>query len=249
MSQQILGEQILITGASGLLGQAICKTLDRRSIHYIKTSRRKNDISEKTIYMDLSSGEGIREAIKGKTVILHLASDKGHPDNDVDGTRLMLNHIIQDGLNPHFIFISVVGTNLIAMPYFKQKYRTEQLIIKSGIPFSILRATQFYEYIDQVLWQLLKFPIGLIPKKILVQPIDKDLVAEELVRMIFRNPTKGIAEIGGKGIVTFDEMAKRWVAKYRKQRIIWNIPLWGRLGRNLLGGALTTKYEEQNYFE
>ncbi|MEO6839014.1 MAG: NmrA family NAD(P)-binding protein, partial [Ginsengibacter sp.] len=195
----------------------------------------------KTIYMNLASGEGIREAIKGRAVILHLASDKSHPDNDVEGTELMLRHIIQEGLSPHFIYISIVGTNLVAMPYFKQKFETEQLIIKSGIGFSILRATQFFEYIDQVISQLLKFPIGFIPKHVPIQPIHKEVVAEELVSMIFNEATNGIAEIGGKEILTFGEMSKIWMTNHKKKRIIWNIPLWGALGKNLLGGALITK--------
>lgn len=241
MSKLILNDQLLVTGASGLLGAAVCKALDSRSIKYLTTSHRKENLSEKIIYMNLESGEGIKEAIKGKAVILHLASDKSRPHNDVKGTGLMLHHILQEGFNTHLIYISIVGTDMISMPYFTQKYETEQLIINSRVPFSILRATQFFEYIDQVLHKLLKYPIGFIPNKIPIQPIDKEVVAERLISMIFNKPTKGIIEIGGKEILTFAEMAKRWLTINKKKRVIWNIPLWGALGRNLIEGALTTK--------
>ena len=63
MSEQFFNDQILVTGASSLLGQAVCKVLNKRSIQYIVTSRRKEDLSDKTIYMDLESGKGIKEAI------------------------------------------------------------------------------------------------------------------------------------------------------------------------------------------
>jgi uncharacterized protein YbjT (DUF2867 family) len=247
MNDPFLNNPILVTGASGLLGKAVCEILDRKKFSYVKSTHRKEAVSGHTVYMDLKSGDGIKEAIKSKSVVLHLASDKKHPDNDVNGTALLVQEIKNQRPKVHFIYISIVGTDLLPMTYFKQKYQIEKIIENSGIHWSILRTTQFFEYIDQVLNQFLQFPIGFIPKLVPVQPIDKALVAEELAEMIFKPPSYQIKNIGGKNISTLEETARHWLNKYQKKRMIFNLPLWGKLGRNLLAGALTTEHIHHIY--
>jgi uncharacterized protein YbjT (DUF2867 family) len=230
--------EILITGGAGVLGKSVCSLFQQRSIPYT-TSTHEQVLKNNMVIMNLKTGEGIKEAVSNKKIILHLASDKKHPDNDVSGIQKILNEIKLQGLNPHLIYISIIGIEQLPMTYFKQKLQTEELIKKSGISWSILRATQFHNYVDQILKQLMKLPIGILPKKVLVQPVDVFPVAEKLLEMSFQEPTCRTENIGGKEILSLENLSQSWMAIQNIKKPLLNLPLWGSLGNNLKKGALT----------
>ncbi len=221
-----------------MLGKAVCALLLKRGIEYIVATH-KEPIEKNMVYIDLASMEGMDSALLNKPVILHLASDKKHPDNDVYGTKRLLQEIVKGNYNTHFIYISIVGTDQLPMNYFKQKFQAEEEIKKSGASYSILRATQFHNYVDQILQQLLKFRLAILPKKVLVQPIEVSVVAERLVNMCFERPTNQIENIGGREVLTLEEMADFWLSVKNKCKTVVNIPLPGRAGRSLKAGCLT----------
>lgn len=175
--QNSSSSDILVTGGTGLLGKAVCTLLLKRGIEYTVATHKKN-IEKNMAYINLASMEEMDVTLLNRPVILHLASDKKHPDNDVHGTKRLLQEIVKRNYNPHFIYISIVGTDQLSMAYFKQKFQVEEEIKKSGVSYSILRATQFHNYVDEILQQLLKFRLAILPKKVLVQPIDVTVVKD-----------------------------------------------------------------------
>lgn len=229
---------ILVTGGTGLLGKAVCALLSKRGIGYAVATHKK-PVDGNMVHMDLTIAEGMDTAILNRKVILHLASDKKHPDNDVSGTKKLLQEIVKLNYNAHFIYISIVGIDELPMPYFRQKLQVEQEIKKSGVTYSIIRATQFHNYIDQILKQFLKFPLGILPHKVPVQPIDVSVVAEQLVNMCFEQPSNHTENIGGKEVLSLEEIAAVWLNIQNKRKTIVNMPLWGKAGRSLKAGSLT----------
>lgn len=229
---------ILITGGTGLLGKAVCALLLKRGIEYIVAARKK-PVEKNIVYIDLASMEEMDTSLLNRSIILHLASDKKHPANDVYGTKRLLQEIAKRNYNPHFIYISIVGTDQLSMTYFKQKFQVEEEIKRSGVSYSILRATQFHNYVDQILQQLLKFRLAILPKKVLVQPIDVTVVAERLVNMCFEQPSNQIENIGGREVLPLKEMVNFWLSIKNKRKTVVNLPLWGRAGRSLKAGCLT----------
>lgn len=229
---------ILITGATGLLGKAVCSVLLKRGIQYTVATHRK-PIENEMVYLDLASMEGMDSASLNKPIILHLASDKKHPENDFYGTKRLLHQIVEQGYNPHFIYISIVGIDQLPITYFKRKFQVEEEIKKSGVSYSILRTTQFHNFIDQILKQSLKFRLSILPKKILVQPIDVTVVAEKLINMCFEQPSNHIESIGGQEVLSLGEMVDFWLGVKNKHKTVMNMPVWGRTGRSLTGGCLT----------
>ncbi len=138
--------------------------------------------------------------------------------------------------------MSIVGIDKVPIDYYRQKLASEQAIKESPLPYSILRATQFHEFIDQLLSNFLKAPIGLLPKKALAQPIQTDVVAAELHRMALAPACDSTIEIGGAETLSFQQLASAWLRRTGKKRWIINLPLWGTLGRSLRGGGLTTSH-------
>ncbi len=236
--QNSSSSDILITGGTGLVGKAVCALLLKRGIEYTVATH-KRPVEKNMVYMDLALMEEMDTSLLNRPIILHLASDKKHPDNDVNGTKMLLQEIVKRNYNPHFIYISIVGTDQLPMTYFKQKFQVEEEIKKSGVSYSILRATQFHNYVDQILQQLLKFRLAILPKKVLVQPIDVSIVAERLVNMCFERPTNQIENIGGREVLTLEEMVDSWLGVKDERKTVVNIPLPGRAGRSLKAGCLT----------
>lgn len=229
---------ILITGGTGLLGKAVCALLLKRGIKYTVATH-KRPVEKNMVYLDLGSMGEMNAALLNRPIILHLASDKKHPHNDVNGTKRLLQEIVRWNYNPHFIYISIVGTDLLPVTYLKQKFQVEEEIKKSGVRYSILRATQFHNYVDKILQQLLKFRLAILPKNVLVQPIDVNVVAERLVNMCFEPPANQIENIGGREVLTLEEVVDFWLRVKNKHETVLNMPLWGRAGRSLKAGCLT----------
>lgn len=232
--------RILVTGSTGVLGRAVCEVLDSNSAAYTGSSRQKEKLKKNSKLLDMSTGEGLPEILDGVRTILHLASDKTKPDNDVKGMRLILSKIKELKTQPHFVYISIVGTDLLDLPYFREKLAAELLLKSSGIPFTILRATQFYEYLDQVFNSMLKYGIGLLPKKAPIQPIDVRVVSERLFEIIKHDPTNTIEEIGGKTTFKLERAIDRWLAAQNRGAVILDIPAWGKALKNLRDGALVS---------
>ena len=126
------------------------------------------------------------------------------------------------------------------LSYYKQKLASENAIKASGLHYTILRATQFHELINQVISTALKFPLGLLPKKMVSQPISTELVAQELYRLSLEKAENKTYEIGGAEILTVEQMANEWLQQTGKKRWILNFPIPGTLGKTLRNGSLTT---------
>ncbi len=227
---------ILITGGTGVLGKSLCALLTSHTIPFTIGSRRNLTNAENVAVMDLLTGGGVADAVAGKSVVIHLASDL---KREQQVTQNLLKALTA---NPtvHLIYVSIVGIDKVSIDYYRQKLASERAIKESALPYSILRATQFHEFIDQLLSNFLRAPIGLLPKKALSQPIQKEVVAAELYRMSLAPASYSMIEIGGAETLNFEQLAAAWVRRTGKKRWIINLPLWGALGRSLHGGGLTT---------
>ncbi len=136
--------------------------------------------------------------------------------------------------------MSITGIDKVPFPYYQQKLASENAVKGSGIPYTILRATQFHEFIDQIFSAFLKFPLGILPKKVVSQPIQIEIVADELYQLSLEKPANKTYEIGGLESFSFGQMAKEWQKQTGKKRWILNLPLWGALGKSFRNGSLTT---------
>jgi uncharacterized protein YbjT (DUF2867 family) len=232
--------KILITGGTGNLGKSLIRLLSEKNIQFIIGSRSNKSGVDNVVVMDLLKNEGIKEAVEGKEIIFHLATD---PKNDTIASQNLLNAIDKNS-NVQLIYISIVGIDKVPLSYYKQKLASENAIKASGIPYTILRATQFHELIHQVISTALKFPVGLLPKKMVSQPISTEVVAQELYRLSLEKAENRTYEIGGAEILTVEQMAEEWLRQTGKKRWILNFHVPGTLGKSLRNGSLATKYKK-----
>ncbi len=209
--------RILVTGGAGGLGKELVPLL-RGAGHDVRigSSRPKPDNLETGLEWaqgDLLTGDGLAQSVAGIETIVHCASSpfKKTRETDVEGTKLLLEAAQAAGVG-HFYFISIVGVDRMTLPYYKVKYAAEQAIEASGIPFTILRATQFHTLIDTFLRQLFKRgPFLFLPGAAKFQLIDTGEVAARMAETAANGPSGCLPDIGGPEVLTAAEIAKPWL--------------------------------------
>src|SRR5690606_13323976 len=138
----------------------------------------------------LETGEGLDTAVAGAEVIIHAASSSTRRTQQVDvvGTERLLAAAHRAGVG-HFIYISIVGIEQVPFPYYRYKLAAEKLVEAGGVPWSILRTTQFHNLLDLLLQLLARTPFVLpVPQDLPFQPIDVGEVAALLVDAVTAGP-------------------------------------------------------------
>ncbi len=238
--------KILVTGGSGTLGRHILPFLLKAGnvVRLASRSERKNGFPAgiEWAQTSLETGEGLTEAIHGMDTILHLASDPRQPQRvDVEGTQRLLARAKIASVS-HFIYISIVGIeHFPGFAYYRAKLAAEQLIENSGIPYTILRATQFHELLDlYFLPPLLKLPlVAFVPTSIKYQLIDSEEVAQRLAELAQAKPAGHVPDIGGPQILTMGEIARTWAQARGINRHIIHLPIPGQTAAGFRKGFLT----------
>ena len=155
-----------MTGGTGDLGGALAARVVNAGHTVRIMSRRAAPASDGTntawAQASLETGDGLAAAVDGISCVAHCASSPFRKTKqvDIDGTRRLLDACTTAGVG-HFLYISIVGIDKVPNPYYIQKLAAERLIEAAGVPYTILRATQFHTLLDRFLGDaLLRFPIG-----------------------------------------------------------------------------------------
>lgn len=182
---------------------------------------------------DLATGAGVAAAAGGAEVIVHLATDPPKGRGDLPQTR---NLLAAAAGAQHLVYVSIVGIEEIPLGYYIQKLACERAIEASGIPFTILRATQFHELIEQQLARVERFPIVPLPLDWRFQPIAAADVAARVAALASGPALGRVADLGGPEVVTLRELV---AARGRPKRVV-NLPLPGKIARGFREGRNTT---------
>ena len=235
-------QHILVTGGAGRLGRLVVTHLSAAGYPVRGMSRRANPGEDwpgaEWKQADLKTGAGLVEAVQGMDVLVHLAS-KGNWQIDFEGTRRLLDAARQAGVS-HVVYISIVGIDKVPYALGKAKLASENLIERSGIPWSILRATQFHYLIDVLLRFLTRLPlVALVPTDLPLQPVAEEEVARRLAEIVQAGPSGRLPDIGGPQVYTSRELARIWLKQRGIHRVI--IPLWlpGKTARGVRKGGNT----------
>ncbi len=159
---------ILVTGGTGTLGREVVAQL-RESGHRARVLSRKPGDGEDWIQGDLATGAGLEKAVIGIDAVLHAASATIQPwklrETDVVGTRRLLAMAREAGVR-HVVYISIVGIDGVAYPYYRYKVAAEAVVREGIVPWSILRATQFHTLMEFFLSGFTRLPgLATVPSK------------------------------------------------------------------------------------
>jgi uncharacterized protein YbjT (DUF2867 family) len=228
---------VLVTGGTGNLGGLVVAHLLTAGATVRLASRRTRpeDTAAELEWhtVDYGSRAGLDRALSGVDVVLHCAGGSGRAEA---GTMAALLSSGRRAGLPHLAYISIVGVDRIPLGYYRSKLAAERALIASGIPWTILRATQFHDLALSVTAKLCSLPVAVVPR-LHCQPVAVAEVAARLVD-IAAGPARGrVPEFGGPEILAFRELAQLYLRSQRKRKPMAPLPLAGRVARALRAGA------------
>ena len=215
---------ILVTGGTGTLGRPTVERLRAKGLDVRILSRKPGP---DRVVGDVTTGEGLAEALRGVDTVLHLATsagkeDPGQTQNVVDAARA--------ADVSHFVYISIVGVDANPYPYYRAKLESERIIERSGIPYTILRATQFHDFIAMFLQLQRRLPV-VLSLDVLDQPIAVEEVADRLVELVDAAPAGMVADIGGPEQLTLRQLIDTWQRATGTRKPVWTLRLFGKIIR------------------
>jgi uncharacterized protein YbjT (DUF2867 family) len=206
--------KIVVIGGTGLIGSKLVNKL-REHGHEVVAAAPNTGVNTLT-------GEGLSEALKGASVVVDVSNSPSWDDAAVlkffeTSTRNLLSYEAAARVG-HHVALSVVGTDQLSESgYFRAKIAQEKLIKESSIPYSIVHATQFFEFLKGLA------DISMVGDKVhlpsvLFQPMAADDVASGVARIAVGQPVNGIVEIGGPEQFRVDELVRRRLASLKDPR-------------------------------
>jgi uncharacterized protein YbjT (DUF2867 family) len=206
--------KIVVIGGTGLIGSKLVNKLRERGQEAIAAAPNTG--------VNTITGDGLAEALKGASVVVDVSNSPSWEDAPVlkffeTSTRNLLTHEAAAKVG-HHVALSVVGTGRLSESgYFRAKIAQEKLITESSIPYSIVHATQFFEFLKGLA------DISMVGDKVhlppvLFQPMAADDVATGVGRVAVEAPVNGIVEIGGPEIFRVDELVRRRLVSLKDTR-------------------------------
>jgi uncharacterized protein YbjT (DUF2867 family) len=226
--------KIVVIGGTGLIGSKLVKKL-REHGHQAMPASPESGVNTLT-------GEGLAETIEGAAVVVDVSNSPSFEDAAVlnffkTSTRNVLDAEAAAGVG-HHVALSVVGTERLSESgYFRAKMAQEKLIKESSIPYSIVHATQFFEFITSLATAATDGnTVRLAP--VLIQPMAAEDVASAVARISVGSPVNGIVEVAGPEQFRLDELIRRALSARHDPRDVITDPnaryFGARLGEQTL---------------
>ncbi|MBO0684012.1 MAG: SDR family oxidoreductase [Candidatus Dormibacteraeota bacterium] len=229
---------ILVTGGTATLGRPLVRQL-RDAGHEVRVFSRRSRPEGEVGWAagDLVTGRGVDEAVAGVEAIVHCASDPKRPRDDREAGRNLIAAAASAG-SSHLVYISIVGVDRIPFGYYKAKWEVERLVEGSGLPWTILRATQFHDLVLSLLESVARLPVMPLPAATSVQPVEAAEVAAHLAVLAGGGAQGRVPEMGGPEVRDVGDLARAYLRARGRRRPLLRVPIPGSMAAALRRGAL-----------
>jgi uncharacterized protein YbjT (DUF2867 family) len=226
---------ILVTGGTGTLGRPLLAELAGAGAPLRVLSRRPRPRPGgppvEWVTGDLATGRGLGEAVRGVGVVVHCATNPIRPRRvDVEGTRRLLAAARAAG-SPHLAYVSIVGIDRVPFRYYRAKLAAERLVQAAGLPWTVLRATQFHDLLHLGLAALARLPVLPLPRGWRFQPVDTGEVAGRLAALALGEPAGRVPDLGGPQVLAVEELARGYLQAAGRRRPLLPLPVPGAAAR------------------
>jgi uncharacterized protein YbjT (DUF2867 family) len=206
--------KLVIIGGTGLIGSKLVTKLRERGHEVVPASPNTG--------VNTLTGKGLADVLQGASVVVDVSNspsfeEKAAMDFFTTSTRNILENAATAGVT-HYVALSVVGTERIPeSPYLRAKNAQEKMIKDAGIPFSIVHATQFFEFVKRIADDATVGTTVRIPP-VLFQPMAAEDVAKAVARVALGTPVNGTVEVAGPQQFRFDDLIRQGLAAYNDPR-------------------------------
>jgi uncharacterized protein YbjT (DUF2867 family) len=217
--------KIVVIGGTGLIGTKTVAILHQGGHEVVAASPQSG--------INTITGEGLSQAMVGTQVVIDLANSPSFEDKAVleffeTSGRNLLTAEAEAGVR-HHVALSIVAIDRTDNGYFRAKVAQEKLIVASGVPYTIVRATQFMEFLRGIADSSADGNVVRLPP-VLFQPIAADDVAAIVADVAIAAPQNGIVEIAGPERAPFDEIVARYLKAVGDRREVVRDPEAGYWG-------------------
>ncbi|MFC7535500.1 SDR family oxidoreductase [Actinoplanes sp. GCM10030250] len=220
--------RIAVAGGTGLIGRMVTDAA-RSGGHDVVVISRSGGV-------DLMTGAGLDDALRGADAVIDVANVTTlSRAESVAFFGTTTERLLAAGKRAgvaHHVALSIVGVDRVESGYYEGKLRQEELVKAGTVPWTILRATQFFEFAGQILGRV-PGPVAVIPK-MRSQPVAAAEVAAELVRIAVAGPLNRVVEMAGPDRLDIAAMAREVLRAQGSRRLVLQIPA----GRAMAEGGL-----------
>ena len=227
--------KIVVIGGSGLIGKKLVNKLREKGHEALPASPSSG--------VNTLTGEGLREALSGTAVVVDVANSPSFEDQAVleffetSGRNLLTAEKVA-GVR-HHVALSVVGTDrMLSSGYFRAKLAQEKLIKASKIPYTIVRATQFFEFVPAIAAAATDGDIVRVPRA-MMRPIVSDDVAAALADVALAEPLNDTIDLAGPEPIRMDDLVRQFLTASGDTRKVVTDPQAGYFGTPVNDQSLT----------
>jgi uncharacterized protein YbjT (DUF2867 family) len=222
---------VLVTGGTGTVGRIVVDHLTTagKDVRILSRGRRPPQRTDvRHVVGDVQTGDGLDAALDGVDTIVHCVYPTQH-----------LVAAAKRAGSPHLVYVSIVGIDRVPFGLYRKMLANERVIAESGLPWTVMRATQFHDLIAFILRMLAKPPVMALPSGLRFQPVDVRDVGERLARLALGEPVGRAPDFGGPQVRALDDLARSYLTIVGKRRLIVPIGLPGKVFGAVRAGALT----------
>jgi uncharacterized protein YbjT (DUF2867 family) len=234
MTNERSNMKIVVIGGTGLIGSKVVTKLGERGYEVVAASPNSG--------VNTLTGEGLAEVLEDASVVVDVSNSPSFEDAAVmeffrTSTRNLLNSEAAAGVG-HHVALSVVGSDRLPdSGYMRAKVAQEKLIMESSIPYSIVRATQFFEFVKRIADSATEGNTVRLPP-VRFQPMAADDVAAAVSKVAMGSPLNGIVEVAGPEQFSFDELIRLSLKAGKDPREVIADPHASYFGTELSEGSL-----------
>ncbi len=240
--------KIAIAGSTGTVGRQTVKEARKRGHEVVEISRSAG--------IDVTELGGLAEALAGVDAVIDVTGpSSASVAKAIEFFQKSSSNLLQAGKQAgvrHHVTLSIVGIDKIASGYYAAKLAQEEVVEKSDVPWSILRATQFHEFASQMVGQLSFGPFAMVPKA-RTQPIAAAEVGRALIDLAEKGPGGRVADLAGPRVEDLGKMARGYLRAVNSRKKVFAATLPGKFFKGLRDGLILPEpgatLGEQTYAE
>ncbi|MCI4146607.1 SDR family oxidoreductase [Streptomyces albogriseolus] len=205
--------KVAVMGGTGMIGSQVVKDLREAGHEAVGYSRSSG--------VDLTTGQGVAEAVADADVVVDVTNSPTFDAASVEFFRSAATHLVEESEKAgvgHLVLLSIVGVDLVpAMDYYKAKVVQEEIVKSGSVPYSIVRATQFMEFMQFLVSMAAQETPVRMPSTP-VQPITAREVAAVVGEIAVSSPLQGTVDLAGPEVFPFDELGRITLAAAKDDR-------------------------------
>lgn len=228
--------RLAVAGGTGVVGRHVVDVATERGHEVVLLTRSAG--------VDLTAGDGLAQRLAGVDAVVDVTSvptqDRAESEAFFGAVTRSLVAAEEAAGVDHHVALSIVGIDDVPGGYYAGKRLQERLLAEGTQPWSVLRATQFHEFAEQVLHFVRVGPVSVVPR-MTSQPVAAREVGEALVDLVEAGPSGRVPDLAGPQVLAMHRLARR-VSKARGLgRRVVALPVPGAAGRGMRDGSLTLR--------